>query len=129
MPPPNKFVVASAMPILIEAHVDAEAELNTLAEYNGLSGKLILRLITLLTVLRLLSPPRYHSRCASVTRPPTFAPPYRHTPSKAIQPTTPQRSHYSSPPPKTAPQASRRVYLCSPFCLRLLREAKEGKGM
>jgi hypothetical protein len=47
MPPANKFVVARALPILIPAHVDAEAEAKTLAEYNSLSGKLILRRIVL----------------------------------------------------------------------------------
>jgi hypothetical protein len=47
MPPTNKFVVARALPILIPTHVDAEAEAKTLAKYNSLSGKLILRRIVL----------------------------------------------------------------------------------
>lgn len=47
---------------------------------------------------------------------------------KPSSPQCPQSSHYSPPPPKTAPQAPCRVFLYLPLCLRLLREAKGEEG-
>ncbi|KFZ07475.1 hypothetical protein V502_09861, partial [Pseudogymnoascus sp. VKM F-4520 (FW-2644)] len=67
MPPPNKFTVAHTMPITIPAHVDAEAEAQTLAEYNSLSGSAKSKLLAKLayargTVVTDTACPRYTSQ-------------------------------------------------------------------